>query len=348
MTIVFMFPGQSSRYPGMLDKLARLHPCADAVLAQAEEALGRDLRAHYRDDNPGAFERNVDVQIGVFVANHMMLAALQGEGIDADVSLGLSLGEYNHLVHIGALAFTDALRLVRARGEAYDVGPRGWMASIQPIDLEALEEAVDTIRGRGLGSLEIVNLNSPRQHVISGVQAAVEAAVELLEDGYYVIPTVIEKQVPMHSSLFVSVGEAMLPHLKGAAFCAPRKQYLPNRLGAPLPEPGHADFVRLLAEHVHTPVLWRKSIDHVLAQHPGAVFVEVGPRQVLINLLDRKWISQVKHATDSREDTARQFADVVAALRPLMSPPHGPPGLNGAARPAADAAEEEAREWPTA
>lgn len=333
MTLVFMFPGQSSRYPGMLDKLACLHPRADAVLAEAEAALGRDLRAHYSDKNPGAYDRNVDVQLGVFIANHMMLAALQGEGVDAEVSLGLSLGEYNHLVHIGALEFVDALQLVKARGEAYDGGPRGWMASIQPIDLEALQEAVETIRARGLGVLEIVNLNSPRQHVISGTQAAVEAAVELLEDGYYVVPTVIERQVPMHSSLFTGVGEVMLPHLRRAGFRAPHRPYLPNRLGQPLAKAGHADFVRLLAEHVHTPVLWRRSIDHVLEHHPQAVFVEVGPRQVLVNLLDRKWVGRPKHATDSKEDTAQQFAAVVAALRPVAAPIPVP---------------EDAREWPAA
>jgi [acyl-carrier-protein] S-malonyltransferase len=338
MTPVFMFPGQSSRYPGMLDKLARLHPCADAVLAQASASLGRDLRAHYAEGNDGAFDRNVDVQIGVFVANHMMLAALQGEGIDAEVSLGLSLGEYNHLVHIGALEFVDALQLVKARGEAYDNGPRGWMASIQPIDLEALQEAVETIRARELGVLEIVNLNSPRQHVISGAQAAVEAAVELLEDGYYVVPTIIERQVPMHSSLFTGVGEAMLPHLRRAGFRAPHRPYLPNRMGIPLGKSSHADYVKLLAEHVHTPVLWRRSIDHVIEHHPEVMFVEVGPRQVLFNLLDRKWISRPKYATDSREDTETHFAGVVAALRPAMANIQPP-------RPAGA---DEVREWPAA
>ena len=338
MTPVFMFPGQSSRYPGMLDKLARLHPRADAVLAQAEAALGRDLRAHYGEDNPGAFDRNVDVQIGVFVANHMMLAALQGEGVDAEVSLGLSLGEYNHLVHIGALEFVDALQLVKARGEAYDAGPRGWMASIQPIDLEALQEAVETIRARDLGVLEIVNLNSLKQHVISGAQAAIEAAVELLEDGYYVIPTIIERQVPMHSSLFTGVGEAMLPHLRRAGFRVPHRPYLPNRLGLTLGKVSHADYVRMLAEHVHTPVLWRRSIDHVLEHHPEAVFVEVGPRQVLFNLLDRKWVSRPKYATDSRDDLAQQFAGVVAALRPAMANIQAP----------RQAGADEVREWPAA
>lgn len=336
MTLVFMFPGQSSRYPGMLDKLARLHPRAEETLAQAEAALGRDLRAHYSEDNPGAFDRNVDVQLGVFVANHMMLSALQGEGIDAELSLGLSLGEYNHLVHIGALDFTAALHVVKARGEAYDAGPRGFMASVQPLALEALEEVVEAVRAQELGVLEIVNLNSPKQHVLSGAQAAVEAAIAILEDEHYVVPTVIERQVPMHSSLFTGVGAAMRPHLERAGFRAARRAYLPNRLGEPLAA-SRADYVTMLAEHVHTPVLWRRSIDHIVAHHPGAILVEVGPRQVLANLLDRKWVSRPKYATDSREDTAEHFRTVIEALRPAMVQRHAKAHEH-----------DEVREWPAA
>lgn len=321
-TLVFMFPGQSSRYPGMLDKLQRLHRRAAEVLAFASDVLGRDLRAQFSEDNPAAFERNVDVQIAVFVANHMMLATLQAEGVDAELSLGLSLGEYNHLVHIGALELADALQLVKARGEAYDAGPRGMMASVTPLELEELEQVVEQVRARGLGVLEIVNLNSPKQNVISGDAAAVEAAIALLEDEHYVQPTIIERQVPMHASLFEPVGAALRPHLQRARFKAPRLPYLPNRRGEFAPSPGHAEFVELLAAHVHTPVLWRKSIDRVAEKHPGAVFVEVGARQVLFNLLDRRWHGRPKYATDHRDDPHGHLASVIDALRQHL--PRGP------------------------
>ena len=125
--LVFMFPGQTSRYPGMLDRLVELHPRNRGLLAWACEVLGRDLATHYHVDNgDAAFTRNVDVQVGVFLANHMFLVTLETAGIDAEFSLGLSLGEWNHLVHIGVLSFEDALRAVEVRGRLYDEGPRGW------------------------------------------------------------------------------------------------------------------------------------------------------------------------------------------------------------------------------
>jgi len=101
------------------------------------------------------------------------------------------------------------------------------------------------------------------------------------------------------------------------------------------------DYVAMLAAHVHTPVLWRRSIDHIIAAHPDAVLVEVGPRQVLFNLLDRKWVSRPRYCTDSRDDAAGHLAGVLAALGAHRSAPMSAPSasLPGSL---------EVREWPQA
>ena len=65
----------------------------------------------------------------VFLATQMYLAALQAEGLQPIASLGLSLGEYSHLVDIGALDLEDALDLVNERGRCYDEAPAGVMGS---------------------------------------------------------------------------------------------------------------------------------------------------------------------------------------------------------------------------
>lgn len=315
MTVVFMFPGQSSRYPGMLDKLCELLPQNALLREQASDLLSWDLRAQFAAQNPDAFGRNIDVQIGVFLANQMFLNLLHAEGVTADVSLGLSLGEWNHLVHIGAVELPDALRAVRARGQAYDAGPRGWMASIQPLDYEELEPVVAELQDRG--QLEIVNLNSPRQNVIAGERAAVEAAVRILEDEHYVQAAIIEKQVPMHASMFAPVAERFAQTLAGVAFAPPRRPYIPNRLGEELIDPSREQFVELLSSHVCSPVLWRQSVEHVAERWPDAVFVEVGPKKVLANLMNKKWIRMPKVHTDSPEDLRTHLRGVVAKIRDL-------------------------------
>jgi len=314
MSVVFMFPGQSSRYPGMLSELAALDERNRLLLETASDVLDRDLVAHFSEDNPDAYRRNGDVQLGVFLANHLSLQLLQAAGIRAVASLGLSLGEWNHLVHIGALSFHQALRAVAARGAAYDAGPRGAMASVFPMELDELQAVVDGIELPGV--LEITNLNSPRQQVLSGETAAVEEAVRVLEDEHFIQAVIIERQVPMHSSLFEPVGRAFREVLEGLDFASPRLPYLPNRVGRLLHEPTQAEFVELLSSHVHRPVLWRKSIDLVVESWPDVVLVEVGPKAVLYNLLDRKWHRGVhKLHTDTNEDKAAQLDQVIATLR---------------------------------
>src|SRR2546423_684891 len=118
MPLALLFPGQNSRYPEMLQKLVDRDPANADVLEHASDTLGRDLMTHFQPDKPAMFAHNRDVQIGVFLANHMHWQTLERAGIKAEYSSGLSLGEFNHLVHIGALEFEDALRVLTARGEA--------------------------------------------------------------------------------------------------------------------------------------------------------------------------------------------------------------------------------------
>ncbi len=289
MTIAFMFPGQSSRDPLMFERLRALDPVATRdVLERAVRVLGRDVST--------SFATNRDVQVAVFVANHAHLVALERTGVTADVSLGLSLGEYNHLVHAGAISFEDALALVDARGAAYDGGPEGAMACAFPIELEDLKTIVD--RMRGFGPLEIVNLNSPTQHVIAGARGAVAAACAALEEEAGVSSVLIEDRIPMHASIFRPVAVRFARALQRARWQTPRLPYLPNVTARVERAPSPTRIAHLLARHVFSPVLWRESIDLVTARHPDAIFVEVGPRTVLFNMLSRSWKRNARFATD--------------------------------------------------
>jgi [acyl-carrier-protein] S-malonyltransferase len=318
MKLVFMFPGQSSLYPTMVEKLVDLRAENGKLLQAASDYLGRDLQAHYRSTNEAIFSRNQDIQIGVFLANHMFLQILQDAGVNADLSLGLSLGEYNHLLHIGAFDFATAVKLVEKRGIAYDNGPRGAMASIFPMELEELQEVVDQTKSFGI--LEIVNLNSPRQQVLSGERKALDEALRILEEEHYCNATIIEENVPMHCSTFKPAGESLGQALGDVEFTVPRLPYFPNRLGAITPNPDKDLFVDLLSTHVYHPVLWRKSIDHIVEQWPESVFVEVGPKSVLYNLLDRKWHKVRKFRSDSLEDTAAHLKQLADDLRGIQNP----------------------------
>ena len=207
---VFMFPGQSSLDASMVRRALAFGTWAAEVLGEASEILGEDLGRRFAGPEGVQPENNRDVQLSVFLTNHLHMLALQDADVDGALSLGLSLGEYNHLVHVGALAFTDALRLVSARGEAYDAGPRGMMAAIVGPDTEVVDAVA---RAHGVA---ISNYNGPTQHVIAGPVPGVAAASAVLEDEHYAMSLVIEAAVPMHSPTFAPVATAFEPALRAA------------------------------------------------------------------------------------------------------------------------------------
>lgn len=56
--------------------------------------------------------------------------------------------------------------------------------------------------------------------------------------------------------------------------------------------------VHRLSEYLHQPVLWRKSVDRLCDEYDDAVFIEVGPKTVLSDMLGRRWVRQRILATD--------------------------------------------------
>lgn len=325
MKIVFQFPGQSSRYPRMLNTLASLSAASAAVVEQASDFLHSDLTRPNQKNACDEYRTNRDIQIAVFLANHIFMSELERAGVRAVASLGLSLGEWNHLVHIGALSFEVALAAVAARGVAYDSGPPGALVAVFPIEEPELESVVARACDGEL--LEIVGYNSPRQFVLGGETGAIARAARILDEEHALAVVRIEDHIAMHSTLFAGVAERFSATLDRLPFAMPRLTYLPNRLGRFEPDPSHARFVELLATHVCRPVLWRASIDHCLAAHSGATLVEVGPRTVLTNLLGRKWHPTTpRFHTDAPTEPARHLAEVIEALLVGSAPESAPTG----------------------
>jgi [acyl-carrier-protein] S-malonyltransferase len=311
-----MFPGERSRDSAMIERALQLSPDANtALMRAASEILGRDLLAHYHSDRPAILGTQRDTQVGVFLANHLHLRSLERAGVDADVSLGLGVGEYNHLVHIGALTFVEALRLVEARGVACDAGPGGAMAAVFPLEHGPLDAVV--ARALEQGKIEIGEYSSPTEHILSGERPAIEAAVRILRYEHLVEAVVLEPSVAMHSATFWPVVRTFLPALQQVRWQQIARPYLPNASGRTLRSPTPGDLIYALVLHVWRPVRWRESIDLLLRQYPGASFVEVGPRRILTSILQHHWARQPKLHTDPRpgEHPTRAFDTVVGFLR---------------------------------
>lgn len=297
----------------MLNRALAVHDAARDVLDRAVRVLPPGaLDRCLNDESPAT---NCDIQLSVFVVTQMYLAALQAEGIAGIASLGLSLGEYSHLVHCGALDFEDALALVNARGHCYDQAPQGSMITVLAVDRDTVSRVVESARSRG--PVVISNYNTPTQHVIAGADQAVTWAAATLEDEHAAYTAVIERRVPMHSPMMAPVARAFRPALARARWQDTSLDYLPNATALPIAKPAPADLIESLTRHVSEPVLWQSSMDVAAARHANATFVEVGPGGVLDNMVGRSW-KGLRHARiDALEsgDPRRYFAQTVEALR---------------------------------
>ena len=312
MPLALLFPGQNSRYPAMLEKMLSWDRANEEVIEQASDTLGRDLKAHFRAENPNIFDHNRDVQIAVFLANHMHWQSLERGGVQAEYSAGLSLGEYNHLVHIGALEFEDALRILTIRGDAYESAPRGMMAAVYPLSAEDVEAVVAKVDRSG--ELAIGMWNTPQQYVLSGEREAVEADVRHIEEELCAQCSVVDHRLPMHSPLFRVVGDALRPALEMVSWRNPVRPYLSNVKGDFVLQPTKADFVGALACHPWKPVRWRESMENLAAAAGDVVMVEAGPKAVLTRFFSKRWLNPRRYCTDVEGASGVNFEEIVREL----------------------------------
>jgi len=278
--LVFLFPGQSSRDPDMFVRAQKLDPEAGArALADFERLAGRPF--------DGTFTSNTDVQLAVHLVTRVHRQRLAREGLRPVASAGLSLGEYAHLIQIGALDESDADRLIAARGRCYDAGPDGVMVAVTPGVLEDVETVLAAVRAEhdiDAADLAVANHNSARQVVIAGSRVGVDRAVDALERELFAMTKEIESRVPMHVDRFAPAAAELQASLEAVAWKTPTATWWSNVVGGPVEDPTRDTIVQTMQAHVHRRVRWAELIEAIAQAHPRAVLLEVGPGRVLTGL----------------------------------------------------------------
>jgi [acyl-carrier-protein] S-malonyltransferase len=223
---------------------------------------------------------------------------------------GHSLGEFSALVCAGSLAFDDAVRLVRRRGEfmqtAVPVG-EGGMAAIIGLDDDSINRICGEVSAAGDGEVAAVNFNSPGQVVIAGHAAAVEQASAALKAAGAKRAMPLPVSAPFHTSLMRPAGERLAEVLASIAIQAPAIPVVHNVHARPESDP---ERIRgLLVEQIYSPVQWTACVAYMAAQGVNQV-VECGPGKVLSGLNKR-----IDGALDSHSlEEPAGLAETLAAL----------------------------------
>jgi len=278
-----LFAGQGSQTVGMGRDLCEKFAICRQLFDHANTVLGRDL-AQICFTGPDAVLTQTDnAQPGIFLTSLACLAALQAQIPDLKfaATAGLSLGEFTALTAAGALTFDDGLRMVQARGrfmqEACDT-THGGMASIINLDDAVLAEVCQA------AGVDIANLNSPGQTVISGAKDKIAKAVELAKarGAKRAIPLPVAGAY--HSRLMVGAQQKVAGELAGLTMSEPRVPVVANVSA----HPGNsvAEIKDLLARQVTGTVRWTESMQWLVAQG-FTRFIELGPGTVLAGLMKR-------------------------------------------------------------
>ncbi len=287
-TVAVLFPGQGSQYVGMGRDLAAAFPEARQVFQEADAVLGYPLSRIMWEGPEEALNQTEYTQPAVFVhavAAWRVLKAHVGDWMPR-FAAGHSLGELTTLVATEALDFARALRLVQKRAQVMaEAGRRnpGRMAALLGLSIEKVEGLVQAITER-VGFVQVANDNCPGQVVVSGTPEGVQAAVTQAKELGARRAIVLKVSVAAHSILMAPAQEAFRAALAQARLRAPRYPVVGNVAARAL-QAADALFADLSAQ-LTGPVRWRESVEHMLAQGVST-FVELGPGQVLSNLVKR-------------------------------------------------------------
>lgn len=279
--ILAMFPGQGSQYVGMGKELCDKFDVARNTFSEADEVLGFKLSELCFNGPEEELRLTANQQPAILTTSVATWRVLTSEtDFSPAFFAGHSLGEYSALVAAGKLDFSQAVALVRKRGQAMQKAvPEGIgaMAAVVGLGAESLSERCKVV-DINLGTVEVVNFNSPQQQIVSGHKDAVEALVKVLaEEKIRCAPLPVS--APFHSSLMAPAREEMTPVLEGTPLDSTDDNVIANLTGR-LAQPYTVDN---LIKQIDSPVLWVDTLS--TAVDSGCdTFFEVGPSKVLFGL----------------------------------------------------------------
>ncbi|MCK4752421.1 MAG: ACP S-malonyltransferase [Planctomycetes bacterium] len=288
MKTAFLFPGQGAQVVGMGKDVAEAFPAAAEIFAKANEIVGFNLQKICFEGPTEELNATTMSQPAIFATSAAILEVLRTEAgeLSADVTAGLSLGEYTALYAAGVISFEDALRLVQKRGQAMQAAAdatEGTMVSIIGLDEEKVKQLCDEA-GQG-EVLAGVNFNCPGQIVVSGSKTACGRVAELAEKYGAIKAVPLAVAGAFHTELMASAAEALGQALQNTNISSPDDTKIIANIDAEYYETGEK-IAEGLIKQLTCPILWQKCMERLLAEGVEN-FYEIGPGRVLTGLMKR-------------------------------------------------------------
>jgi len=277
MKLAYLFVGQGAQKVGMGKEVYDNYASSKAIFDQAMTDF--DLKKITFEGPEEVLNDTAYTQVCLLVTCLAIASALDEEGFKAEAVAGLSLGEYSALTYAKTLSLSQAILLVRTRGQLMASALPQGTSSMTAVLSDKLDLILETLKENKKGIVEIANYNSPSQYVLSGeLEALREVENTLKEKG-------ITRLIPLkvsgafHSSLLNEASLQLKSHLLNVGLVSPQIPVYFNVSGQ-----RETDLVEALTQQICNSVQWVKTIQNMI--HDGFdTFIEIGPGRSLAGLM---------------------------------------------------------------
>ena len=284
MKIGFLFPGQGTQTVGMGEDLYKEYQTVRDIYNKIKQLTGVDISEITFKGTQENLNETDNTQICILAMSLAVLELLKESGIEAEISSGLSLGEYTALIYSGALSFEDGIQLVKKRGEYMkNLVPQGeWlMAAVLGMEDTQVEDICRNVQS---GFVVPVNYNCKSQIVISGEKQAVEEAeIKLKEAGAKKV-RVLKTSGPFHTEKLNKASEVLKQDLNNIEFKQFNTPVIKNIDGSVYTS--EDNIKEVLEKHIVSPVHFSKGLQTMLDMGIDT-FIEIGPGKTLSGFVKR-------------------------------------------------------------
>ena len=284
MKIGFLFPGQGAQSIGMGKDLYENYQEVRDIYENVHKITGVDIKKITFDGTEQELSKTQNTQIAVLTMSLAILKLLEKKGINAEISAGLSLGEYTALIYSKCISFEDGVELVKKRGEyMQNLLPEGdWvMAAILGLEDEKVEEVCKKVVD---GFVVPVNYNTQGQVVISGEKTAVEQAEIIAKEMGAKKVRILKTSGPFHTKKLIEASNALRKDLEKININKFKTKVVKNINGDIYKD--EENIKEILAEHMISPVKFSKCLETMLKMGIDT-FVEIGPGKTLSGFVKR-------------------------------------------------------------
>lgn len=289
MKIGFLFPGQGSQSVGMGKDIYEQFEEVKKIYNKVYEITGIDIKKITFEGPEEELNLTKNTQLAILTMELGILEVLKEKGINADISAGLSLGEYSALIYSGAISLEDGIRIVQKRGEyMQNLVPEGeWMMSaIMGLEDNKVDEICEKTTK---GFVVPANYNYKGQVVISGEREAVEEAMEIAktEGAKRTIP--LKTAGPFHTKKLVKASEVLKEELKDININKFNSKVVKNIDGKIYGE--NDDIREILAKHIISPVKFSETLE-VMKANGVDTYIEIGPGKTLSGFVKKSKMNE--------------------------------------------------------